>query len=398
MTARIVHFGIDDFDRLRNLRDAGYSVDSSNSLTELRILLGSNKDIDAFALTESNRTASSDVVSLIRASSDAPLILFRGWTSSAVESEFNLVVPVLTPPDIWLREVAALTEYGRVRRAKSPLLRHESRQLRKEGGPAVEEPPEEEEVKRPAQKRSGISSVPSNSFLLFEPPPVLPQNLRRGKFLSSLGEKALLDFQAHASFSSCGPGTVFFVEGQPPHEVFVLLEGQVRLFMNSNEGKRLTVHIAGPGEILGLASAFTAAPHRTTAETLYPSKVASSGCAEFMQFLLFHPDASLAAARELSEYCDRSYTRLRTIGVTPSNRSKLARLLLEWSEQGQQTERGTQIHLALKHGEIAECIGTCRESVTRILRDLQRWNVIELRGSLLTITDQSALEHCAELK
>jgi hypothetical protein len=36
--------------------------------------------------------------------------------------------------------------------------------------------------------------------------------------------------------------------------------------------------------------------------------------------------------------------------------------------------------------------------VTRILRDLQRWNVIELRGSLLTITDHAALEHCAELK
>jgi CRP-like cAMP-binding protein len=57
-----------------------------------------------------------------------------------------------------------------------------------------------------------------------------------------------------------------------------------------------------------------------------------------------------------------------------------------------------QIHLALKHGEIAECIGTCRESVTRILRDLQRRNVIELRGSLLTITDQSALEQCGEPK
>jgi CRP/FNR family transcriptional regulator len=275
-------------------------------------------------------------------------------------------------------------------------MRQESRSLREEGGPAVEEPPKETE--RLAKRRSGIAAIPSSGFLLFEAPPGRPQDLRRGKFLTSMSEEALLDFQALASFSSCGSGTVFFVEGQPPQEVFVLLEGQVKLFMNSNEGKRLTVHIAGPGEILGLASAFTAAPHRTTAEALYPSKVASAGYADFMKFLLAHPDASLSAARELSEYCDRSYTRLRTIGVTPSNRSKLARLLLEWSTQGQQTERGIQIHLALRHGEIAECIGTCRESVTRILRDMQRWKMIELRGSLLTITDHSALEECAELK
>lgn len=52
-----------------------------------------------------------------------------------------------------------------------------------------------------------------------------------------------------------------------------------------------------------------------------------------------------------------------------------------------QTEHGTQIHMALKHGEIAECIGTSRESITRILRDLQRRNVIELHGSLMTIVD-----------
>jgi len=396
MTARIAHFGIDEFDRLRTLLDAGYSVNSCVSLPELQSFLSSNEDIDAVAITESNSAVSPDDISFIRASSDAPLILFKGWNSNANESEFNLVVPVLAPPDMWLKEIAVLTEHGRVKRASSQLLRRESRSLREEDGPAVEEPPQE--IEWFAKKRGRSTAIPSSSFLPFEVPQGSLQDLRKGKFLMSLSEKALLDFQSLASFSTCGSGTVLYVEGQPPQEVFALLEGQVKVFMNSNEGKRLTVHIAGPGEFVGLPSAFTTSPQRTSAETLYPSKIASISCADFMRFLLAHPEASLSAARELGEYCDRSYTRLRTIGVTPSNRSKLARLLLEWSAQGQQTERGIQIHLALKHGEIAECIGTCRESVTRILRDLQRRNVIELRGSLLTITDQSALEQCGELK
>jgi CRP/FNR family transcriptional regulator len=100
----------------------------------------------------------------------------------------------------------------------------------------------------------------------------------------------------------------------------------------------------------------------------------------------------------LAESCDQNFARLRTIGVTPSIRAKLARLLLEWSAQGKPTERGIRIHLALKHAKIAECIGTCRESVNRIMRDLQRWQVIEQHGSQLTILDFSALEQCADLK
>jgi CRP/FNR family cyclic AMP-dependent transcriptional regulator len=219
-----------------------------------------------------------------------------------------------------------------------------------------------------------------------------------GQFLTSLSHEMLLELEALTSFSHCAPGTVLFVEGQMPQEVFILLEGYAKLYMNSRYHKRLIVHIARAGEFLGLASAFTLTPLRTTAEASSPSRIASVRCADFLQYLLDYPCAAQAATRELAESCDRNITRLRTIGVTSSNRAKLARLLLEWCSQGKPTDHGIQIHLALKHAEIAECIGICRESINRILRDLQRWHVIEQHGSHLTILDFSALEQCAELK
>jgi len=52
-------------------------------------------------------------------------------------------------------------------------------------------------------------------------------------------------------------------------------------------------------------------------------------------------------------------------------------------------------HVSLTHGEIGECIGTCRESVTRILGDMQRRQIVNLHGSILTVTNRSALEDCA---
>ena len=403
MTAKIVYFGIDDFTRLRALRDAGYFVDSCASLSEFRLMLSSSGRIDAVAFTENQEPTPQNVIALSRSRIDAPLILFQGWSSHANESDFDLAVPILTPAGKWLQDVEDLIEHSRIERAKSEKLHNEIRMLGRDSHVRGEhlntigaqlqhdhERSSRDKVRSSEAARKGSTPIAYEIGAL--------QNLRIGTFLKSLSHEMLLELEAVASISSCTPGTMLFVEGQTPQEVFFLLSGHVKLYMNSNEGKRLTVHMAGPGELLGLPSAFTSAPHRASAETLYPSRVASVGCADFLKFLFIHPSASQAAARELGDLCDQTYTRLRTIGVTPSNRAKLARLLLEMSAQGKQTDRGTQIHLALKHGEIAECIGTCRESVTRILRDFQRWQVIELRGSLLTITDMSALEQCAGLK
>jgi hypothetical protein len=118
MTARIVHFGIDDFNRLGALRDAGYSVDSSTSLTEFQSFLNSNEPADAVAITESKGAPPANAISFSRAIAGVPLILFQGWTSNGNESEFNLVVPVLAPPDKWLKSCFRNT----VRRRMKPAL------------------------------------------------------------------------------------------------------------------------------------------------------------------------------------------------------------------------------------------------------------------------------------
>jgi CRP-like cAMP-binding protein len=398
MSASIVHFGDDRFNRLGALRDAGYSVDACATLEQFKLALTSGFPCDALTIAEAEDALIDDAVSIARSASTAPLILFKASTQTYDSSEFNFVVPLLSEPRTWVMKIGDLISEKRASRSSHALRGARSlRELRQTNSNASSRKPRPDHSK-PAVDRARGSNDAGSGFLAFNSEQISPKAVKASQFLRSLTPDMLRELETAASVSFCAPGTVLFAEGQIPHEVFLLLEGQVKFFMNASDGKRLTVHIALAGELLGLPSVFTAAPHRASAETIYPSRVACIGCAEFMKFLLIHPKAGQAAARELSETCDQTYTRLRTIGVTPSNRAKLARLILEWAPQGKQTERGIQIHLGLKHGEIAECIGTCRESVTRILRDLQRWQVIELRGSLMTIADLNALEQCADLR
>src|ERR1700744_5126906 len=110
MSARILHFGMSDLNRLRAFKEAEYVVDSCATLTELQLVLHSARQHDAILFSESDGSTPGSVISLVRASSGAPLILFQSWTSNSNRSNFDLVIPALAPAEKWLQEIAELIE------------------------------------------------------------------------------------------------------------------------------------------------------------------------------------------------------------------------------------------------------------------------------------------------
>ncbi|MBV8116289.1 MAG: winged helix-turn-helix domain-containing protein, partial [Silvibacterium sp.] len=79
------------------------------------------------------------------------------------------------------------------------------------------------------------------------------------------------------------------------------------------------------------------------------------------------------------------------IALSDSSRQKLARLLLDWSADGKETSEGTRISVPLTHEQIAECIGSTRETITRILNEFRNRGLVALRGATIVIPNRSAL-------
>ena len=98
MSARIVHFGDDRFNRLGPLRDAGYSIEACTTLEELLGALDSDAPPDALTIAETDDLPLDEVLAIARSRSSVPLIIFRGSTRPLNRSEFNLVVPLLAQP------------------------------------------------------------------------------------------------------------------------------------------------------------------------------------------------------------------------------------------------------------------------------------------------------------
>lgn len=216
--------------------------------------------------------------------------------------------------------------------------------------------------------------------------------LRGNGFFCQMAAGALKDLDAIKFTSAYPAGAVLFIEKQTARGVYVLCDGEVKLSVSSSEGKKLILRITKPGEVLGLVSALAGTPHEVTAETLRPCQVAFIPRDAFLRFLSKHPEAYPFVASQLGSHYQIACEQLRTLGLSASAPEKLAKLLLDFAATGQQTKEGTRIKLPLTHEEIAEFIGTTRETVTRTLSEFKSQHLVELRGSSLVIGDRDALE------
>lgn len=188
-------------------------------------------------------------------------------------------------------------------------------------------------------------------------------------------------------------GSLLFVEGQEPRAVYILCSGRVKLTTSSTEGKTLILKVAEPGDVLGLSAAILGRTYEVTAETIEPCQVNTIKREDFLKFLGEYIEACMHTAEQLSEKYHSAQKEIRSLGLCQSTTEKVAKLLLDWcTTHGDETSKGTRLKVLLTHEEIAQMVGTTRETVTRLFSDLKKRKVIDIKGSTIMIANKSALE------
>jgi CRP/FNR family transcriptional regulator len=219
--------------------------------------------------------------------------------------------------------------------------------------------------------------------------------LKASEHFRHLSPDAVKDFDAAAITASYPAGAVLFIEKNNPRGVFLINSGSVKLSVSSSGGRTLILRIAKPGELLGLMATLGGAPYEVTAETIHPCSISFVPRSQFLQFVAKHAEAYKGVVNQLSALYNGACEQLRTVGLSASVPERLARLLLEWSDGAKPTGHTVRFVLPLTHEEIAEFIGTSRESVTRALSDFRSRQFVALRGATLTIANRPALESVA---
>jgi len=220
--------------------------------------------------------------------------------------------------------------------------------------------------------------------------------MRADHIFCDLPSAALRTFESIKYSTAYPKGAVLFVEGQEPRGIFVLCKGRVKLSLCATDGKTLILKIAEPGEVLGLSATVGGKPYELTAETVDPCQVNFVKRDDFLRFLKEHSDACLRVAEQLSDKYNTACREIRSLGLSHSAGEKLAKLLLEWSARnGEAAKAEPRVKLALTHEEIAQMIGTSRETVTRLFADLKKRQIVQSKGSTLLILNKAALKSLA---
>lgn len=189
-------------------------------------------------------------------------------------------------------------------------------------------------------------------------------------------------------------GATLFVEGQQCRGIFILCRGRVKLSVNSHDGQTLILKIAHAGEVLGLSATVLGIPYETTAETAQPCQLSFVKRDEFLKFLAEQPDACMHAALDMSRECQQAYQHLRSYTSSTSSQ-RIARLMMDWSQDDSGTATTLGINIALTHDEIGQIIGMSRETVTRTLATFRKQHIAELHGSTLLIRNMAAIHKLA---
>jgi CRP/FNR family transcriptional regulator len=221
-------------------------------------------------------------------------------------------------------------------------------------------------------------------------------SLATNSSLGTLSTEALRELESTSSIVDYDAGDILFLEQQPLGQVFVILAGDVRLSLQDVGGRRLTIHIAKSGSVLGMSEACSGNLSEWSADTIYPSRIALIARGDFLRFAQQHPEVYRLATVELMTTLRHACATLRIVGLASCVRKRLAAQLLMWGERGNKTGDQTQFCMALTHAQIAEFIGAVRETVTRALTAFKQSGLVEVRGCMLKIPSTTALRKYAE--
>jgi len=181
-------------------------------------------------------------------------------------------------------------------------------------------------------------------------------------------------------------GELVYTEGESAKGAYLVLRGKVKLVANSSDGKALILRIARPGEIISLSAALSGRGNDTSAEAVEPVAVSFITAANLYRLMETAPELGLQFAQELSLEYSMLCQELSTLGLQRSAMSRLAKLLVGMTKSIA-SERGiVTSKCALTHEEMAQMIGTSRETVTRLLHDLRDNGVATLKNEVLTIS------------
>ncbi len=183
-------------------------------------------------------------------------------------------------------------------------------------------------------------------------------------------------------------GQFVFFEGEDKAAVYFVRTGTVKVSKVDEEGREQIVSFLKAGDMFPHVGFFDDSPYPGTAQTVTDAQLAFIPVHKFEQLLIKEPQIAMSVLRVLSKKILELQQKLQDVTLQNASDRILQTLvhLSEW--YGEQKEDGRFLSLRVTNRELANMIGTTRETVNRILNDMKKQGTIKMETNGIWISNQ----------
>ncbi|NKE70247.1 Crp/Fnr family transcriptional regulator [Nitrospiraceae bacterium HYJII51-Mn-bac16s-1-B09] len=209
--------------------------------------------------------------------------------------------------------------------------------------------------------------------------------LQRIRLFKEMTPEEMEELDRKVQMVSVRRKTALFFPGDPGQHVYALKEGRVKIGRISKTGRVVTLAILEPGEIFGETELFDDTSRSTLAEALEDSKLCVIPKDHFLSILRKKPEVFFLLTKMICSRAKQIESRVEDLAFLDVP-SRLLRLLTQLSrDYGKNLPRGIRLELKITHLELANLIGSIRETVSATLGEFRNQGLIDFDGRRIVL-------------
>lgn len=208
---------------------------------------------------------------------------------------------------------------------------------------------------------------------------------------AGLDQEKLVEIEKLVVERCYNKGRIIFQEGEQGEAVFFLKQGRIKIAKTTPDGREHVLHYITPGEVFAEVVLFGDQTYPASAEVLEDSTVGLISNRDMETLLIKSPSIAVALLKLMARRLREAQAKINSLAHQDSCRRMTGMLLDLAGTYGVHADKGTCININITNQELANLIGTTRETANRILNDFRRSGVLDVDRQKITITDEKKL-------
>lgn len=209
---------------------------------------------------------------------------------------------------------------------------------------------------------------------------------------SELTEADLEKISETSIYNNFPRGTVIFMEGDPGEAFYFVKSGKVKIYKTSADGREHIFTIISEGGVFAEVTLFNNMPYPASAEVLEDSEIGMIKNKDLENLIKQNADIAFQIIKVFSKKLFQSQQKVKELALGDTYGRTAQTILKLAKEHGVKTADGIQLKLDISRQELANMIGTARETVSRALSQFNKEGSIDIKGKKMTIKDEAKLK------